>query len=107
MRIQYSEEGGLAFFPGLAKAKVIDLSDLSSEEAEELQRLISRADFWNAPSFLDSSSNRVRDSRQYIITIEDNNRSHTIRINEPIANPQIKILLERIRKIAGNFRKPD
>jgi hypothetical protein len=105
MKIQYSEEGGIAFFPGLATPKVINLSDLSGEEAEELQRLISEADFWNLPTLIGSVPKQVPDSRQFIITVEDNNRSHTIKIAEPVGDSQISILLETIRKIAGNFRK--
>jgi hypothetical protein len=105
MKIQYSEEGGIAYFPGLAKPKTIDLSELSGEASEQLRQLISRVDFWNLPAAVGSVSKGGADFRTYIITIEEKDRSHTVKIIEPVANAEFKGLLETIQKMVKNPRK--
>jgi hypothetical protein len=105
MEVEYSEEGGVAYFPGLSKPKEFNLSDLPAAIADELEQLISRVDFWYLPTTLGSVSKRIADSRLFIITIKDNNRAHSVKIVEPIDDPQIRILLETIQKIIRDLRK--
>ena len=49
MHIVFTTEGGFAFFPGLSRPDVIDSHDLSAAEADELERLLDRARFFELP----------------------------------------------------------
>jgi hypothetical protein len=98
MRIELSEEGGVAYFPGLAKPVSIDVNLLDAGEAEQLTRLIERAGFFDLPATLGTPAKGAADYRQYTLTIDDGSRQHTVRIQEPIEDPAVDELVQAVRK---------
>ena len=50
MRIEFAQEGGLGYFPGLNKAVTIEVDRLDAGEAEELKQLVEASHFFDTPS---------------------------------------------------------
>jgi hypothetical protein len=93
MRVQFKTEGGVAFFPGLSKPTIIDGDDLPPKEAAELKRLAAAARFFGLPADPPRRTGAA-DYRQYTITIEDGQRSHTVRLADPIEDPDLQALVD-------------
>jgi hypothetical protein len=100
MRIVFTTEGGLAFFPGLSQPALIDSHDLSAAEAAELARLLDAACFFELPENSRAPHRSAADYRQYTITVENKNRRHTVRLADPAENPQLQALLDFLRRHA-------
>ena len=100
MRIVFTTEGGLAFFPSLSMPAVIDSHDLSVAEAAELERLLDSARFFDLPQDSRALHRGAADYRQYTITVEQGRRRHTVRLMDPVENPQLQVLLDLLRRHA-------
>ena len=100
MRIVFTTEGGLAFFPGLSRPAVIDSHDLSAAEAAELERLLDSARFFELPEDSRALHCGAADYRQYTITVENEDRRHTVRLADPVEKPQLQALLDLLRRHA-------
>jgi len=100
MRIVFTTEGGLAFFPGLSRPALIDSHDLSAAEAAELARLLDSARFFELPEHSRALHRGAADYRQYTITVENGARRHTVRLVDPVENPQLQALLDLLRRHA-------
>jgi hypothetical protein len=100
MRIVFTTEGGLAFFPSLSMPAVIDSHDLSGAEAAELERLLDSARFFELPEHCRARHRGAADYRQYTITVENKNRRHTVRLTDPVENPQLQALLDFLSRHA-------
>jgi hypothetical protein len=98
MRIEFSEEGGVAYFPGLAKPVSIDVEAMGGDEAEQLKQTMERARFFDLPPTLGSPAKGAADYRQYTLTIDDGSKKHTVRIKEPIDDPAVDELVQAVRK---------
>lgn len=96
MRIEFSTQGGVAYFPGLAKPVVIDTSELPAEEAAAIERLVDAARLWQQPA-QPSGLPRGADLRQYTITVEDRDKRHTVRLHDPIADPALAALVSHLQ----------
>jgi hypothetical protein len=94
MRIVFTTEGGLAFFPSLSVPAVIDSRDLSGAEAAELERLLDSARFFDLPQDSRALHHGAADCRQYTITVENGRRRHTVRLMDPVGNLQLQMLLD-------------
>lgn len=92
MHIEFKTEGGIAYIPGLSQPTFIDSKDLSKEQLEELQRLITEARFFDLPPNLSSSSPGAADYQKYTITIEQDGRQHTVHFTDTADNPALKKL---------------
>jgi hypothetical protein len=97
MHIVLATEGGLAFFPGLSRPIVIDSHDLSAAEAAELERLLDSARFFELPADSRALHRGAADYCQYTLSVENENRRHTVRLADPVENPQLQALLEFLR----------
>src|SRR6266508_692847 len=97
MRVEFKIEGGLAYFPGLSKPRVIDSADLPAAEADRLHRLVDAAGIFEQPAGGRALPKGAADYRQYTITVEDGRRRRTIRLADPIANPDLEALVEYLR----------
>jgi Emfourin len=97
MRIQFKTEGGLAAFPGLSTPLTIERSALSAAEAQTLQRLVEDARFFALPAQVGASPRGAADMRHYTITVEENGRNHTVRVVEPVTNPDLQRLLDYLQ----------
>src|SRR5689334_20342225 len=97
MRIQLKIDGGLAYFPGLSKPRVIDSADLPAAEANRLRQLVDAAGIFEQPAGNRTLPKGAADYRQYTITVEDGRRQRTLRLTDPIANPNLQALVEYLR----------
>jgi hypothetical protein len=90
-------EGGIAYFPGLSKPMIIDSAELPEQEANELKRLVNAAHFFDLPAVIGSPPRGAADYRQYTITIEDDRKQHTVRLTDPIEDPNLEALLTYLK----------
>lgn len=103
MRIQFKTEGGIAYFPGLSKPVVIDTNELPVEEAAELERLVEAADFFGLPA-VSPPPRGAADYQQYTISVASPGHSHTVRLADPIEDPRLRALVDRLRAKARELR---
>jgi len=95
MRIVFSTSGGFASIPGLAAPLTIDVETLPEAEQEELRQLVERSAFFALP--LQRPRPRAADQRTYTITIEDEDRVHTVKLNDPVPAGDLRVLVDRLR----------
>ena len=96
MRIEFKMEGGFAHFPSLSKPVSIDCDQLPQEERAELEDLVERARFFELPSG-PSSAPRGADYYQYTISVEAGAQRHTVKLVDPIEDPNLQKLFAVLR----------
>jgi len=104
MRIDFSVEGGVGAFPGLADPVSIRCDALPAHESEQLRDMVRRAEFFALPG-KDSGTPGAADTRAYTIAIDDGARQHTVKVSEPIADPALRALVSALRERARLARK--
>jgi hypothetical protein len=97
MRIEFSVEGGLAYFPGLSKPRVIDSATLDDDAADRLRRLVDAARVFQQPAARRAVAKGAADYRQYTITVVDGRRRRTIHLSDPIADSHLQALVDYLR----------
>jgi hypothetical protein len=100
MRVQFQVSGGVGFFPGRAAPRTIDVDALPAADRDALKALIEAAGFFALPSRLPAPRGAA-DYQTYQITIEDGARRHTVAVADPVANPDLQKLIEKLRSIAS------
>lgn len=98
VRIQLSQEGGLAAFPGLARPRSVELGELPAEQAEAIEHGLRDARFHELPSVVEGSSPRGADQRQYTLTVEEGTRRHSVKLVEPVEDPHLRELLSLVKR---------
>jgi hypothetical protein len=106
MRIAFTTEGGLAFFPSLSRPAVIDSHDLSAGAVAELERLLSSAHFFELPEESRALRRGEADYRQYTITVEKQGRRHTVRLADPVESPALQALLDFLGSATAQTAMP-
>jgi hypothetical protein len=96
MRIRFKMEGGIAPLPGLSEPVTIDTEELPVVQANELERLIERADFFELPATSTPPAGAA-DYQQYTISVTTPSGSHEVRLTDPIENPQVRELVNHLR----------
>ena len=97
MRIVYEKSGGLA---GLKPArKDIDTAHLPAQDAQELQRLLDAAGFFQLPPKIDQP--QMRDAFQYTISVDTGSQQHSVSITGEPQEPSLKELRRKLEKIGG------
>ena len=71
-----------------------DLESLARDDAENLLRLIQEADFFDLPENLVVHPNT--DEFQYQITIEDEDRNHTVRVSDSTMEKSLLPLIKEL-----------
>ncbi len=98
LRIYFERTGG---FAGIGLKTSVDIADITSEEAQELRKMLEGADFFNLPSKIVSPSPQP-DRFQYKLKVEEEGRQHTVTISEEAMpaglNPMVRWLMVRVRK---------
>ncbi len=89
MQITFEQSGG---FAGLIRTKSIDTATLLPSDAQQVQRLIEAADFFRLPDSIEAEAQP--DRFQYQITIEDDDRHHSVEVSETNIPPTLRPLLE-------------
>ena len=103
MRITFKTEGGIAFFPGLAKPFVFDSSQLAKKDAKVLQGLVDAAKFFALPATIGKTAPGAADMQQQTLTIEDGTKTHTVKlVSEPSA--EVQALFERVQDLVTRLR---
>jgi len=105
MRIEFTTQGGIAHFPGLARPVVIDTDTLTEAEASELARLLEAARFFERPAGAVPPRRGAADCRQYTITAEGADRLHTVNVFEPVEDPALQPLLRFLQTKARELRR--
>ena len=98
MRIEFSTEGGLANFPGLARPVAIDADSLGEDEAARLMRLVEDARFFDLPAVAGTPAQGAADYQYSVLTIDDGTRRHTVRVLEPAEDPALQNLVQAVRR---------
>jgi hypothetical protein len=104
MRIRFKESGGMAFFPGLNQAVTLDSDQMTEEEAGRLKQLVDAARFFERPANVGSPQPGAADYKEYSITIEEGEKSHTVRLVDPVEDAGMSALLTFIRTQARAAR---
>ena len=98
MRIDFTQGGGLGYFPGLNKPVTIEVDRLEASEAEELKRLVEAAHFFDLPATIGAPARGAADYQYYILTVEDSGRRHTVRIFIPAEDVTLQELMQAVQK---------
>ncbi|HZQ60885.1 MAG TPA: protealysin inhibitor emfourin [Casimicrobiaceae bacterium] len=93
MRVTLRIDGGLAYLPGLARPRTLDLDTLPAPERERICALIDAA---RGQARHDAAS-RAPDARTYTIDVENGARSTSFALTEPFADEHCARLVEALR----------
>ena len=96
MRVTVKIEGGLAHFPGLAKAKTADTERLAPEASDRLRELVASADFFQLPNAMPAPQGSA-DLRTYTVSVEGEPRTHRVSAVETMLRPSLRALVEFVR----------
>jgi len=103
MRITFKTEGGIAYFPGLAKPFVFDSSQLGKNDAKTLQGLVEDANFFALPSTIGKAALGAADMQQQTMTVEDGKKTHTVKLVSD-APPEVQALFEGVQAVVTKLR---
>jgi emfourin len=95
--INFESGGGFAHFPGLSRPVRIDTQELAAEQADQLKGLVERARFFEQPAELGSPPPGAADLRSYTITVQDGDRTHTVKTSDALEDPALRDLVEYLR----------
>ena len=90
MRIRFERTGG---FAGIPMRVTIDSATLPPEEVQKLADLVDAAHFFQLPPVVPAST-RGADRFHYKLTVETEDRQHTIELGEAGATAAMEPLLE-------------
>lgn len=98
MRIEFTQTGGIGFFPGLNKPVSIEVEQLDSKDSEELRRLVEASRFFALPASVGTLAPGMADYQHYVLTIADQDRTSTVRILVPVTDPMLLELVHAVQK---------
>jgi len=98
MRVQLQVSGGVGYFPGRAAPRTIDVDALPEAERDALKALVDAAGFFQLPQRLPAPRGAA-DYQTYQITIEDGGRRHTVAVADPVSNPGLQKLIDKLRSL--------
>jgi hypothetical protein len=93
MRVDFKTDGGFVFDPALNPPVTIDTGELPAEEETTLERLIEVAGFFDLPA-TSTVPPGAADYLQYTISVTSPEHSHTVRLTDPIEDPNLQALVE-------------
>lgn len=94
-KIFFERTGG---FMGRKVTATIDLSNVSNEQANLLNRLLDEANFFELPS--DMTKPAMPDAFTYNITVSSKERQHSVRVSDTTAPDDLRPLLDELSKQA-------
>jgi hypothetical protein len=103
MRVRFNTDGGFVYLPARSEPVTIDTDELPPEEANELERLIEAAGFFDLPETA-APPRGAADYLQYTISVTAPEHSHTVRLTDPIEDPDIQALVEYLEAKARESR---
>ena len=99
MRIQFETLGGFAYIPGLQRQLHIDTERLTRPQAGEIESMVRAAHFFDQSDSICPPG--AADYRSYRITVEDGEKSHTVRVVESAADRSLLALLSYLRALGA------
>jgi hypothetical protein len=93
MRVTFQTEGGIAHFPGLSQPVTIETDQMPEQEAAQLRELMGAARLLDRPGHMGRAAPGAADQRQYTITVEAEGRRYTVRLADPVEDPDLQRLL--------------
>jgi hypothetical protein len=93
MLVEFKMDGGFVYVPARSEPVTIDTDDLPAEEANELERLIEAAGFFELPQNTPPPRGAA-DYLRYTISVTCPERSHTVQLTDPIEDPDLQALVE-------------
>jgi len=103
MRITFKTDGGLAFFPGLAKPFDFDSSQLGKKDAQTLQNLVDEAQFFKLPATIGKTAPGAADMQTQTLTIENGEQSNTVKLVSD-ASPEVQALFDQVQELVSKLR---
>jgi hypothetical protein len=97
MRIAFERSGG---FAGLTLRADVNTASLPREDAERLQALLSRVDFFELPEDLDDDDGAQADRFRYVVKVSDGDRHRTVQVGDGYASDAIQDLLKELTRLA-------
>jgi hypothetical protein len=97
MRIEFKMEGGFAPLPTLSRPFVIDTAQLPPALGTEIERLVAAANFFDQPEVAPPPPTAA-DYRTFTITITDGARTRSLKLFDPIQNPELAALVTALEK---------
>lgn len=98
MRIEYSQAGGIAYFPGLNKPITVEVDQLDVKDTEELKRLVDASHFFALPAAIGVPAKGMADYQFYTLAISGKDRQHSVRILVPVEDPALLDLIQVVQK---------
>ncbi|MFC1864268.1 protealysin inhibitor emfourin [Chloroflexota bacterium] len=102
MRIEIERSGG---FAGMLVHATIDTGTLPSEQAKELESLVSAAGFFELPARAAVPPSGA-DRFKYKITIKSGETKHTVETSDEAAPASLRPLLRRLTVLARSGGRP-
>jgi hypothetical protein len=105
MRVIFQSEGGIAHFPGLSRPVTMESDQLPAQDGAELRQLVEAARFFDRPAQVGQPAPGAADYRQYTITVDAGERRHTVRLVEPVGDPDLQRLVRFLQDKTKAMRK--
>jgi hypothetical protein len=97
VQITFKTSGGIAYFPGLAAGKTVDVDTLSQDRQDEIRRLLESTKFFDLPART-ATQPGAADYQTYTIAVSDGDRHKTVAISDPVP-PELARLVELAREL--------
>ncbi|BDB20937.1 MULTISPECIES: protealysin inhibitor emfourin [Pseudomonas] len=97
MQISLKENGGPAFFPGLAKPRTVELDSLPEQDQQELRQLVEACDFFQLPQSSEPAPGNPGQVH-YTLTVKEDQREHTVCVLAPVKSQALEGLVQCVRR---------
>ena len=98
MKVYFERSGG---FAGMVSSTTVDTQTLPPSEAYEIQNLIKNSHFFDLPSISPPSSKEKKGAADYFaykITVQNDEKEHTVQFNDINMQPKLKPLVDFLVK---------
>ncbi len=97
IRVRLQRSGGIAYFPGLAAPRTIDVDALPEPTRDAVINLLEESHFFGLPSSPPPGGGA--DHYTYRITVEDEARSHTVVVSDPVVPGPLQRLITLLQNL--------
>lgn len=97
MRIRLQREGGLAYFPGLARPVEVDTHELPPEVGERLEEIVHSCGLLENP--VRQAPPQGADYQKYTLVIESGEQQSVVELYDPVTDRDLQTLLELLREV--------
>ena len=99
MQITFKTSGGIAYFPGLAAGKTVDVNTLPQDRQDEIRRLLESTKFFDLPART-ATKPGAADYQTHTITVSDGDRQKTVAISDPVS-PELAPFVNLLRELTS------